>query len=107
MDMFETYYPPSLVDWWMDDWVTKVYGRSRTVRLEDVGVMHATSLHGTRYSADLRNVVYLEVEVEQGSAIILRHMVEHGASRAALEAFANDQFEYELKLTQGQINRGQ
>ena len=26
----QQYYPAKLVDWWMDDWITFVYGRNRT-----------------------------------------------------------------------------
>ena len=35
MDIFDQkYYPPELVDWWMDDWATHVYGEARTKKIE-------------------------------------------------------------------------
>merc|ERR1712147_160284 len=52
MDIFEgTYYPPELSDWWMDDWISGVYGADRTLRGEVVEVVHHTGKHGQRYGA--------------------------------------------------------
>jgi hypothetical protein len=43
MEIFEmNYYPPELVDWWMDDWISLVYGRQRTFKARSVPVMHHT-----------------------------------------------------------------
>jgi hypothetical protein len=28
--IFQLYYPSTLKDWWMDDWISFVYGQSRT-----------------------------------------------------------------------------
>mmetsp|Transcript_43083 Transcript_43083/g.136099 ORF Transcript_43083/g.136099 Transcript_43083/m.136099 type:complete len:535 (-) Transcript_43083:1971-3575(-) len=77
MRIFETYYPPVLSDWWMDDWISRVYGRSRTRKLGDVLVVHHTevvaSFHGTdagdpvRYAVDWAHKKYLEHEVHKGS----------------------------------------
>ena len=36
------YYPPELTDWWMDDWISLVYGMSRTFKAADVRVLHHT-----------------------------------------------------------------
>ena len=36
------YYPPELTDWWMDDWISLVYGMSRTFKARDVTVVHHT-----------------------------------------------------------------
>jgi hypothetical protein len=77
MDIFATYYPPSLVDWWMDDWATQLYGMkryclspkvtltaaSRTRVMTDVKVGHETKHHGRRYKVDHANGLYLKVEV--------------------------------------------
>ena len=32
LDVFPTYYPPALCDWWLDDWISATYGPERTVR---------------------------------------------------------------------------
>ena len=36
------YYPPQLTDWWMDDWISLVYGMSRTFKASDIRVLHHT-----------------------------------------------------------------
>ena len=49
MEIFEmNYYPPQLVDWWMDDWISFVYGQQRTFRANSVPVVHHTGAHGQR-----------------------------------------------------------
>ena len=40
LKIFDTYYPSELTDWWLDDWVTHVYGSDRTSRVENVIVKH-------------------------------------------------------------------
>jgi hypothetical protein len=32
------YYPPELTDWWMDDWIARVYGSSRTRQSKSIEV---------------------------------------------------------------------
>jgi len=32
------YYPPELSDWWMDDWISRVYGSTRTRQSKSVEV---------------------------------------------------------------------
>ena len=36
--IFDDYYPPDLSDWWMDDWISHVYGAARSVRVATVKV---------------------------------------------------------------------
>ena len=36
------YYPPELTDWWMDDWISLVYGMRRTFKAKKVSVIHHT-----------------------------------------------------------------
>ncbi|CAM9478688.1 unnamed protein product, partial [Phaeothamnion confervicola] len=39
MDIFRgEYYPAELTDWWLDDWISCVYGRKRTIRAKNVEV---------------------------------------------------------------------
>ena len=44
------YYPAELVDWWMDTWVSRVYGSRRTALVQHVLVGHRTKEHGRRYT---------------------------------------------------------
>jgi hypothetical protein len=56
MEIFEmNYYPPELVDWWMDDWISRVYGQQRTFKANSVPVVHHTGAHGQRYVVDREN----------------------------------------------------
>ena len=41
-EIFDTYYPISLADWMMDDWISSVYGDYHTCRLRAVKVNHTT-----------------------------------------------------------------
>ncbi|EKX32560.1 hypothetical protein GUITHDRAFT_46116, partial [Guillardia theta CCMP2712] len=54
--IFQTYYPVVLSDWWMDDWISKVYPRSNTGRHAMVVVTHHTWMTGggnpVRYQVD-------------------------------------------------------
>ena len=36
--IFDDYYPPDLSDWWMDDWISQVYGPARSVKVATVKV---------------------------------------------------------------------
>ena len=38
LDIFHEYYPGFLTDWWLDDWISKVYGPARSFRLAEVKV---------------------------------------------------------------------
>ena len=51
MLIFEHYYPPVFSDWWMDDWITHVYGPARTRRGPFL-VRHRIGHQGTRYEVD-------------------------------------------------------
>jgi hypothetical protein len=49
MEIFDgEYYPPQLTDWWMDDWIARTYGSSRTRQSKTVEVRRLKSLqkHG-------------------------------------------------------------
>ena len=45
------YYPPELTDWWMDDWISLVYGKTRTFKARNASVIHHTGLF-ERYVCD-------------------------------------------------------
>lgn len=68
MEIFEmNYYPPELVDWWMDDWISLVYGQRRTFKAKSVPVMHHTGAHGQRYTVDQSNSQKLGALVDSGA----------------------------------------
>ena len=75
MEIFnKTYYPPELVDWWMDDWISRVYGSARSQKLAEVEVVHHTGTHGQRYNVTASNRLLLERLILSGKAQIAAHM---------------------------------
>ena len=51
-NIFTDYYPPELNNWWVDDWISRVYGSSRTKKLSSWKVKHHTQRYIRRYSVD-------------------------------------------------------
>ena len=59
LDIFGVYYPPEFDNWFLDDWITYVYGNKRTSKLPNWVVKHHTGKHGTRYRPDWKFREYL------------------------------------------------
>lgn len=87
------YYPREFVDWWMDSWVTRVYGTNRTAMLPAVAVAHRTQEHGRRYTVNMENRQLLDSLVRVGSAQILAHMRRHDFPLPAIQRFLGDSFD--------------
>ena len=98
LQIFEHYYPPVFSDWWMDDWITHVYGPSRTRRGPFV-VRHHTGHQGTRYEVDQSHEGRLELELQAGRSRIERWMLqqEDGGLR---------RFGLALEVAQRQVGEG-
>ena len=62
--IFGYHYPPTLTDWWLDDWISKVYGPNRTQKLRGVVVRH--HLMPTSYKVTWDNERLLTSEIEAG-----------------------------------------
>ena len=76
MEIFDQeYYPPALTDWWLDNWISAVYGVNRTKKLEDVEVHHY--MDSTRYSVTHANEELLGGFVEAGRLRITDWMKAH------------------------------
>jgi len=97
MEIFEmNYYPPQLVDWWMDDWISYVYGKRRTFKAQNVHVIHHTGAHGQRYEVDQSNEALLVNLIQQGKGKIRKWMLQQGPqliSEDILREFDSDVFE--------------
>jgi len=94
MEVFgHKYYPDELVDWWMDDWISRVYGSKRTRQGSSVIVVHHTGAHGQRYVVDKSNKRHLERLLEQGKKKIVAYMKNSlGADDKAVQAVLGDRF---------------
>jgi hypothetical protein len=93
MDIFDQYYPSQLNDWWMDDWITRVYGRTRTRRLANVVVIHQ-STHGTRYNVDHSHGSLVDGLIAKGKTKILDYMKQKNYPDAVIETFQADTTEF-------------
>ena len=69
LEIFDYYYPPILSDWWMDDWITHVYGAAR-FRKGPFIVRHHTGMHGQRYDVDYAHEQQLRGELTKGRSRI-------------------------------------
>jgi hypothetical protein len=67
IDIFDTYYPDDFDNWWIDDWITYVYGPKRTTRLPDWEMFHHTSKHGQRYQVEQSLKRKLPLTLRQGA----------------------------------------
>lgn len=66
LDIFKDYYPNEFDNWWIDDWITAVYGANRTTKLPDWEVFHHVGKHGTRYKVTPAQKNQLTMTVERG-----------------------------------------
>ena len=66
-DIFEHYYPDVFSAWWIDDWISKVYGPTRSTKMMDWTVKHHTHEHGTRYEVQHHEKQLLKGELEKGA----------------------------------------
>lgn len=70
LDIFENYYPEVFSAWWIDDWISKVYGPQRSTKIMDWTVKHHVNKHGTRYKVQGHEKHFLEKELKKGKARI-------------------------------------
>lgn len=93
MEVFDmNYYPPQLTDWWMDDWISWVYGQKRTFKARRHPVIHHTGAHGQRYEVDRSHEKLLGELVKSGRTKIRNWMLKKGVSDSVLKEFDSDVF---------------
>jgi len=64
--------PVILADWWMDDWISHVYGNERTCILTLTSVGHLTS--PSRYEVQMDHACFLEPLITEGRQRILSYL---------------------------------
>uniref|UniRef100_A0A7S0V7J8 Glycosyl transferase 64 domain-containing protein n=1 Tax=Hemiselmis tepida TaxID=464990 RepID=A0A7S0V7J8_9CRYP len=70
LDIFETYYPRVFSAWYIDDWISRVYGTRRSTKMSDWLVMHHVNKYGTRYQVQFREKSHLKTELKNGARAI-------------------------------------
>jgi hypothetical protein len=74
LDIFDDYYPDEFDNWFVDDWISNVYGTSRTTKIEDWVVVHHRLLHGTRYTFDRTQSNLVQTLVARGKDRIQEYL---------------------------------
>lgn len=82
-----------LADWWMDTWVSRVYGAHRTTLVEHVLVGHRTKEHGRRYTVNHKNKEALEPLVQIGKSQIAAYMRRQNMNLSVMSSFLGDRFD--------------
>ena len=94
MEIFnKTYYPPELIYWWMDDWISRVYGSGRTKQLAAVEVLHHTGTHGQRYDETVDNKLHLGRLISEGKAQIIKYMERAHIPPLRVNEFRSSRFD--------------
>ena len=84
------YYPVELVDWYMDDWISVVYGSKRTIKASEFWVTHHTTHHGQRYQANRNNQRKLGPLIKSGRNAIANFADEKGYDKR--DIILNDKY---------------
>ena len=92
-----TYYPPELTDWWLDDWISRVYGSTRSQKLPNVEVIHHTDTHGTRYNVTAGNDQLLDKLIQRGRQQIMEFMMKIRVPGKKIRQYEMSRFDYFLK----------
>lgn len=70
LQIFDTYYPTVFDNYYVDDWISRVYGNERTKMMEDWVVIHHLHMYGTRYKPSFSQDNYLNDTIKEGQAAI-------------------------------------
>lgn len=88
LDIFKHYYPDVFSAWWIDDWISRVYGPERSTKMMDWSVKHHIHEHGTRYKVQGHEAQLLNGELENG-----RDRIEGWLKKKSPLNTANDKHE--------------
>lgn len=100
MEIFEMkYYPEELTDWWMDDWITHVYGFYRTYLSKKIPVHHHTNAHGQRYKVDKAHEKLVEPLIQEGREKIKKWMTESNLPLSDFSTIAPHKYNAKKKAT--------
>ena len=89
----QLYYPVVFTNWYADDWISFVYGESRTLRVMQVEVIHHMT-HGQRYKANTSHSFLVKNEVLSGRKLI-HDWLSSGNRKlsSSLKSFDADKFQ--------------
>lgn len=73
LDIFKNYYPQILKNWYIDDWISSVYGPTRTIKLKSWVVIHHIE-GGTRYKPEKSQHKLLQPLIDDGKQQIQNYL---------------------------------
>jgi hypothetical protein len=76
LDIFDTYYPAQLSNWWIDDWITQIY-RPNNMKKLPLWRMNHVMKHGQRYSVNGAEKKLLSGLVKGGKKSISEYKANH------------------------------
>jgi hypothetical protein len=81
MEIFNmSYYPEELIDWFLDNWISAVYGCNNTRKASAITVTHHTGAHGQRYLAT--SVKWTSILVKTQETLV-KYIEKHASVRVA------------------------
>ena len=80
-EIFNDYYPDVFSSWWVDDWISKVYGPNRSTKISDWHVKH--HLHKQRYRVRRHKEGFLDAQLKKGARRIEAWLSDRRASHIA------------------------
>ncbi len=72
------YYPEELSDWWMDDWISTVYGPQHTYMSRSIRIAPHMNQHGKRYNVNYTHNKMLVDLVNHGIKTVKTWTIKHG-----------------------------
>ena len=79
LEIFDTYYPPKFHNWYVDDWISAVYGPERTTKIPDWVVHHYVS--PPRYNPIMVSNETLQASIRGGRERIQAYLSRRNVSR--------------------------
>ena len=79
LEIFDTYYPPNFHNWYVDDWISAVYGPERTTKIPDWVVHHYVS--PPRYNPIMVSNETLQASIREGKHRIQAYLSRRNVSR--------------------------
>eukprot|EP01068_Selenidium_serpulae_P015226 Selendium_serpulae@DN6188_c0_g2_i1.p1 len=74
LNIFDTYYPVEFQNWFVDTWMTNVYGPERTCKMSNWGVKHLVL--PTRYKVDLAKQTVLSPVLDKSRQALRERLAE-------------------------------
>ena len=76
----KNYYPPVFSNWFIDDWISEIYGKNASVRLHNFHILHheEDDSKERHYVPDTASKVYLRPQIKEAKLRIKRWLQRHG-----------------------------